>query len=160
MGTSWSTPFGSVSPPHVVVSGLGLFKALLAWYSCYWCYLLLSGVTGVTPKKCAFLQVVDPFGDNLCGENHNLWVNHIAVTTRCSDDFMGKRSCAQANCLYMACWACRDHKMMWFPRIHMPFYQVFSLRIRSCGLNRTFSQLCKSKTHNYGFMLICGHEDN
>ena len=73
-----------------MVPVLGLFLAPLACYSCYLCYLVLSRVTGVTPKKCAVLQVVDPFGDNLCGENHNLWVNHITVTTRCSDDFIGK----------------------------------------------------------------------
>jgi hypothetical protein len=73
----------------LVLSVLGLFRALLTCCGCYLCYLLLSGVTGVTPKKCGFYHPGDPFGDNLCGENHYLWVNHIAVTTRCSDESIG-----------------------------------------------------------------------
>lgn len=73
----------------LVLSVLGLFRALLTCCECYLCYLVLSRVTGVTPKKSKFLQLGDPFGDNLCGENHYLWVNHIAVTTRCSDESIG-----------------------------------------------------------------------
>jgi len=57
--------------------------------------------------------------------NHNLWVNHIAVTTRCSDDFIGNQDRAQALCPYMASWACRDHNMMWFLNFEMGFDQGF-----------------------------------
>ena len=86
---------------------------------------MLSSGAGVTPKKCDFLQVVDPFGDNLCGENHNLWVNHIAVTTRCSDDCIRNKGPTQVIRLYMAFWACRDHYMMWFLDFEMGFDQGF-----------------------------------
>jgi len=94
---------------------------------------VLSRVTGVTPKKCGFYHPGDPCGDNLCGENHNLWVNHIAVTTRCSDESRVKRARTQADCLYMACWACRDHKMMWFSDLDMGFYQGFWVLGWFCG---------------------------
>jgi hypothetical protein len=46
---------------------------------------------------------------------------------------MAKRACTQVICLYMACWACRDHYMVWFFDPDMGFYQGFSLRISNCG---------------------------